>query len=283
MSADIGRQPTESYELTEPRTKDLTRSQIRKARITGFVLFGLAFVVMFAFAPGATGSSTFGLSLPSETIQLDPLSVPAQSSLWILATVLAFLGVMQFLKGFQAKSTIILGIAFAVFVVALMVWATAEQEFNLESMLVSTVARSTPIALGALSGILCERSGVVNIGIEGMLLGGAFTGVVIGSLWGGWAGLVAATALVCLAPPLMLALVRSGLVKASTLGRGRRYAIVAIAVVAGVVTPTVDVVSQVAVGAALWALFEITLVLCRIVAPERERRRAEGEAIDGQT
>ena len=193
MSADIGRQPTESYELTEPRTKDLTRSQIRKARITGFVLFGLAFVVMFAFAPGATGSSTFGLSLPSETIQLDPLSVPAQSSLWILATVLAFLGVMQFLKGFQAKSTIILGIAFAVFVVALMVWATAEQEFNLESMLVSTVARSTPIALGALSGILCERSGVVNIGIEGMLLGGAFTGVVIGSLWGGWAGLVAAT------------------------------------------------------------------------------------------
>ena len=97
------------------------------------------------------------------------------------------------------------------------------------------------------------------------------------------AGLVAATALVCLAPPLMLALVRSGLVKASTLGRGRRYAIVAIAVVAGVVTPTVDVVSQVAVGAALWALFEITLVLCRIVAPERERRRAEGEAIDGQT
>ena len=95
------------------------------------------------------------------------------------------------------------------------------------------------------------------------------------------AGLVAATALVCLVPPLLLALVRSGLVKASTLARGRRHAVVAIAVVAGVVTPTVDVVSQVAVGAALWALFEITLVLCRIVAPER--LRAEREAIDGQT
>ena len=67
----------------------------------------------------------------------------------------------------------------------MMVWATAGQQFNLESMLVATVARCTPIALGALSGILCERSGVVNIGIEGMLLGGAFTGVVMGSLLGG--------------------------------------------------------------------------------------------------
>jgi simple sugar transport system permease protein len=60
-------------------------------------------------------------------------------------------------------------------------------------MLVSTIARSTPIALGALSGILCERAGVVNIGIEGMLLGGAFTGVVMGSLVGGWVGLISAT------------------------------------------------------------------------------------------
>ncbi len=193
MSADIGRQPTESYELTAKKTKEMTRSQIRRARITGFVLFGLAAVVMLYFAPSVNGSSTFGLSLPDETIQLDPLSVPAQSSLWILAMVLAFLGVLQFIKGFQHKSTMLLGIAFAVFVVAMMVWATDEQEFNLESMLVSTVARSTPIALGALSGILCERSGVVNIGIEGMLLGGAFTGVVMGSLFGGWVGLVAAT------------------------------------------------------------------------------------------
>ncbi|GAB4413401.1 MAG: hypothetical protein Kow00106_08260 [Anaerolineae bacterium] len=39
-----------------------------------------------------------------------------------------------------------------------------------------TIRYSVPITLGALSGIMCERSGIVNIGIEGMMLMSAFTG-----------------------------------------------------------------------------------------------------------
>ncbi len=183
----------EAYEVTEGKTKILSRSQIRKARISGVALFLMAAVIMLVFVPAVNGVSTFGISTVTDFIKLSPISVPSAGSLWFLAGVLAFLGTTQFMRGFQAKTTIYLGIGFGVFVLAMMVWASSGQQFSLVSMLVATVARSTPIALGALSGILCERSGVVNIGIEGMLLGGAFTGVVMGSVLGGWVGLVAAT------------------------------------------------------------------------------------------
>ncbi len=48
------------------------------------------------------------------------------------------------------------------------------------SILAITITKATPITLGALAGICSERTGVVNIGIEGLMLTSAFMGFMVG-------------------------------------------------------------------------------------------------------
>jgi len=52
------------------------------------------------------------------------------------------------------------------------------------AVLASTVRHSTPLVLGALCGLLCERSGVINIGIEGTMLMSAFMAYMV-NVWTG--------------------------------------------------------------------------------------------------
>jgi ABC-type uncharacterized transport system permease subunit len=67
------------------------------------------------------------------------------------------------------------------------------------STLAATLRLSVPIAFAALGGIFAEKSGVINIGLEGLLIIAAFTGIyatdVTGSVWFGLLGGVVASTL----------------------------------------------------------------------------------------
>lgn len=166
----------------------------RQATVTGVILLTLAILTALLLAPDATGNATFRLSRPNDTWVLPNLVVPSGPFIYVMASVLAFLGVRQFLRGGAKWALLSLGIGLAFVVAAFLVWATDEKAFSLTGMLQATMVRAVPIALGGLAGVLSERVAVVNIAIEGMLLAGAFTGALVGSLVGGIGGLAAAVA-----------------------------------------------------------------------------------------
>jgi simple sugar transport system permease protein len=88
----------------------------------------------------------------------------------------------------------VVGLGVALFVVALLCWLASASSFasvDVVGLLTSTIGYSVPLILGALCGVMCERSGVINIAIEGQMLTGAWAAALFGSLIGAAAGMLA--------------------------------------------------------------------------------------------
>ena len=85
-------------------------------------------------------------------------------------------------KYFVQRYGVTLGVGLGILVAILAFYLNNPQ--ITEAVLASAVRHSTPLVLGAICGVLCERAGVINIGIEGQMLFSAFIGFLV-NVWTG--------------------------------------------------------------------------------------------------
>jgi simple sugar transport system permease protein len=156
----------------------------------------LALVAFVLTAPRGR-DTTFTLSTAGDVVQIAPVTVPSTAAALTLCLVaLALAGVAAWAAARRRRVGRWLPIVYGVaLVLAFLVWAAAgkAQPLPLTGLLQGSLFLAIPLVFGALAGLLCERSGIVNVAIEGQLLAGAFLAAVVASLTqSAYLGLVAA-------------------------------------------------------------------------------------------
>ncbi|MEP5516201.1 MAG: hypothetical protein ABJP87_14820, partial [Bauldia litoralis] len=85
---------------TAPLAKaDIELARRRQKKINGVILLCLAAFVALAFGATSEGDAVFRLTLPRDAVKIPNLVLPAAPYAYIVAALLAFFGIRQFLRG----------------------------------------------------------------------------------------------------------------------------------------------------------------------------------------
>ena len=158
----------------------------QKRQLNGLITMSLFFVLsayFFYFNSDKTEPVTYGFVIGNEIVLLNEWVVDSKSAVEIFL-LLSLIGISISYFRFKSDKKMSLGTIFFGFglIMAFMSWAASGKFIPFTGLLQGAIMLSVPLIFGSMSGLICEKSGVINIAIEGQLLAAAFVSAVVASI-----------------------------------------------------------------------------------------------------
>ena len=162
------------------------RSNVQKRRLQGVFVISLLSslsLLYFGFLKPGKDVTTFGFVLNNEWVIIKEWVIASQTGARIFATISLIASAVA-IFAYKKDRTIAIPVAVASFgiLMSFLTWIASGKFIPFTGLLQGALFLSVPLIFGAMAGVLSERSGVINIAIEGQLLAGAFMSGVIASL-----------------------------------------------------------------------------------------------------
>jgi ABC-type uncharacterized transport system permease subunit len=141
----------------------------------GVVLVVAGVLTLLGFAGQFVGDTVTTLAFGIGA-DVPKLPVPVQPFLYAMGLYFILAGITPFVPSLQRIAIPAMIIAGILLIPAVLITSAAGRQTNVLTMLSESLRLATPIALGSLAGIWSEKSGVVNIAVEGMMLTAACFG-----------------------------------------------------------------------------------------------------------
>ena len=151
--------------------------KLTRLRIIAIVLLVLG-AFIFLQAGGVDGdlvtTLTFEPTSAGETPSVGNIDVPTSSYLRLIGLLFVITGILNLAElralRWRRASLGLMILCGILFIPTVIIAAAAGNETNMTTIVAESLRLATPLAIGAMAGIWCERAGVVNIAIEGMML-----------------------------------------------------------------------------------------------------------------
>jgi len=162
----------------------MSAQQIRQQRgIFSMLFLQIIFIFVFFVNSNKVENVTFGFLVAEEWKLINEWVVNPRSGAAIFSLV-GFFGIVVAYLQFRIKKNLTLGSLIFGFgsLMSFLCWAAAGKFIPFTGLLQGAIMLSVPLIFGSMSGLLCEKSGVINIAIEGQLLFAACISAIVASI-----------------------------------------------------------------------------------------------------